>query len=97
LSAVLSVAVSSFTAATATKAGSISIAVSGGSCFTRTLAGTSVTFTLDQNTRVVNATAISDGDRGIIQLRGTKTLNTSTLKTLTPRLVIDQAAKQPTD
>jgi hypothetical protein len=95
--AVLSVAVSSFPAATATKAGSITIAVSGGNCFTRTLAGTSVTFTLDQNTRVVNATAISDGDRGIIQLRGTKTLNTSTLKTLTPRLVIDQAAKQPTD
>jgi hypothetical protein len=50
-----------------------------------------VTFTLDHSTRIVHGDSINDGDRGTIQLRGPKTVDTTTLATVTPRLVIDQA------
>jgi len=84
-------ALSAYTAATATTTGSVTIAVTGGNCFVRALTGTTVTFTLDPSTRVVHGDSISDGDRGTIPLRGPKTVDTTTVATVTPRLVIDQA------
>jgi hypothetical protein len=91
---VLRGALSAYTAATAAKTGSVTIAVTGGNCFVRALAGTTVTFTLDHSTRVVHGDSIKDGDRGTIQLRGPKTVDATTLVTVTPRLVIDQAGTQ---
>jgi hypothetical protein len=91
---VLRGALSAYTAATATTTGSVTIAVTGGNCFVRALAGTTVTFTLDHSTRVVHGDSISDGDRGTIQLRGPKTVDTTTVAAVTPRLVIDQAGTQ---
>jgi hypothetical protein len=83
---------SKYSAATTTQAGSVTMAVTGGNCFARALAGTAITFALSTDTRVVNGGSVSDGDRGAIQLRGAKTLDAAALAKVTPRLVIDQTA-----
>jgi hypothetical protein len=83
---------SAYTAPTATQAGSVTMAVTGGNCFARALAGTAITFALGKSTRVVGGGSVSDGDRGSIQLRGARTLGAAELAKLTPRLVIDQVS-----
>ena len=80
---------SAFSAATATQAGSVTIAVTGGNCFARAFKATTLTFALSASTRVVTGGSIVDGDQGAIQVRGPKALDGAGLAKLTPRVVLD--------
>ena len=92
VSYVLRGTLSKYSAATSTVPGSVTITVAGASCVVRALTGSTLTFALGPHTVVAPSRVISDGDRGVILLRGSKTLDPTTLATLTPRLVTHHSA-----
>lgn len=92
VSYVLRGSLSKYTATTSTAPGSVTITVAGGNCVVRALTGSTLTFALGPRTRVAPSRVITDGDRGVILLRGPKTLDPTTLATLIPRLVTHHSA-----
>jgi hypothetical protein len=72
---------SSYTAATSTATGSITIHVNHSNYHARALKGLDVTFTIAANTTVTlrNGTAITDGTRGVVKFRALKNITTKGL------------------
>ncbi|MHB1987898.1 MAG: hypothetical protein ACYCSF_07920 [Acidimicrobiales bacterium] len=91
---VLSGTLSSYTAATSTSNGSVTIAVSHANLENKTLKGQTMTFSLSPKTKIVlhDGKAVADGDNGIVKVRAPKNADTTTLQSETPFQLIDQGA-----
>jgi hypothetical protein len=91
---VLHGALSHFSPATGSTPGSITLVVSASNHHGAALKGQTLKFALSAGSKVVFDAdkQISDGERGLIQVRAPKNTNATTLQTLTPRMVIDQGA-----
>jgi hypothetical protein len=86
----------SYTAASGTATGSVSLLVKNANHHAHALVGQTLTFTLTADTRVVpHEGAVTLGDRGTVKLKAPKHLATSAdlatqLEALTPKQVVDQ-------
>lgn len=82
----------SYTAATTTTAGSVTITVKSSNFESKVLKGQALTFALNSKTTVVlhDHKAIANGDRGIVKVRAPKDSTASTLQTRVAFQVIDQ-------
>jgi len=91
---VLHGALSHFSAANGSTPGSITLVVSASNHHGAALKGQTLTFALSASSKVVfdSDKKITDGERGLVQVRAPKNTNATTLQTLTPRMVIDQGA-----
>jgi hypothetical protein len=85
---------SHFSAANGATPGKITILVAAANYHGAALKGQTLTFVLSATSKVVLGSdkQISDGERGLVQVRAPKKTDAATLQTLNPRMVIDQGA-----
>jgi len=91
---VLHGALSHFTPANGSTPGSIIVVVSASNHHGAALKGQALKFALSASSKVEfdSDKQITDGERGLVQVRAPKNTDATTLQTLTPRMVIDQGA-----
>jgi hypothetical protein len=91
---VLSGKLTAYTAASGSTNGSVSITVSAANHSRATLKGMTLTFPVSAATKVVlhRHAAIAANDRGIVKVRGARTLDVTALQAAVAKQVIDQGA-----
>ena len=87
--------ITSYSAATATSTGSVTISLTGSNHEQAALKGMSLTFATDANTKVVlhRDRAIANGDESVVELRAPKNATALALESLTASAVIDRGAR----
>jgi hypothetical protein len=88
---------SHFVAANGATPGTVTVLVSAANHHGAALKGQTLTFALPAGSKVVFDAdkQITDGERGLVQVRAPKKTDAATLQTLNPRMVIDQSTAQP--
>jgi hypothetical protein len=88
---------SHFTAANGATPGTITVLVAAANHHGAALKGQTLTFALSAGSKVVFDAdkQITDGERGLVQVRAPKKTDAATLQTLNARMVIDQSTAQP--
>jgi len=91
--------ITSYTAATISGPGSVSIKVRSSNYERALLKGTTLTFSTDMKTKVVlhDGKPIMTGDKGVVKVRAQKTSSMTTLELAVAKQVIDQGRATPRD